>query len=645
LFHRILVTIPVALCALSVSPASLAKAVAAAAPPETASVAAAPALDPWLDDPWLSEAGPSLSDPPGVVAATSGEDRVIQVWRAAPPNPEARAAALRRLRLEYGLGNLRIPARIVNTTPTDADAAAAAAATELALELAPGMPALRWARIQHLWQRDESGAAVKEFGELLWSMAHQLESQLWLVGNGLLIAWLVGLVAAGAFIVLLGLKAIPHAAHDLGDLLAAGMPASARFALIASLLLLPLWLGEGVAGFVLAAFALAFLYGRSNERSVLVMTAIFWVVALHPFARWASVAATVVDLDPIARSALAVANGMASRADVERLEAAFDEDLVAAHALAYRDRRFGDEDAAKRRLEALIDRYPADPVVLANLGNQQMRAGDMKGAIDRYERAATQINSPDLLFDLSQAYANVLRIDESEATLARAQQFGDHEVGALSSLTDPKLVADLEFPIELVGERLRTEGLAHAQPIQLAQILAPGRLGRSFGATGTGFAAALLVASMLGGRFDRSSLCSRCSHRVCSRCDRRLANGELCASCHHLFRNPEATDPKLRMARMQTLAKRDARLSGLLDVGSIVVPGLAGLSIRRPDLALLGIGFSVAALAWHRWPTGLIVDPLWIGPLGSLFFTALGAMALAGHASIVVGSLIARRNR
>lgn len=636
--HRILVAAAVLLAGLvlpAVAPAQSASPVDAVAAP----FEAVPAFDPWLDDPWLTDVGPLLPAPP----TENARDRVIQAWQSAPPTPQARTAALRRLRLEYGLGDLRAPAQVVRSAMPPEDAAIG---TTLARELAPGMPALQWAHVVDLWRGREAGAAVKAFGEMVWEMGHQLESQLWLIGNGMLLMWIVALASAAAFVALVGLKAVPHAAHDLGDLLAGGMPAFARHALFASVLLLPLWLGEGLAGVALVLFAVAFLYGAPRERSVLVMAAIALVVALHPLAQWASVAATVVDRDPVARSALAVTRGTAARADVERLEAAFGEDVIAAHAVAYRARRFGMDEVAKERLEALAERFPVDPVVLANRANIEMRAGRTKAAIGHYEHAAVQLESPELLFDLSQAYASVLRMDESESTLAHAQRIGDDEVAALSSLSDPQLVADLAFPIDVLAQRLRTLGLAGGSPpVYLTRTLAPGRLGEDVWTAAIGFALAAVFGVMLSARFDRSSLCARCGHRNCTRCDGAVWTNDLCEDCHHLFKNPEATDPKLRMARMQVLARRESVVNALVDLGSVAVPGVAGLSMRRPDLALLGIALFVWLMAWRQWPAGVLVDPSWLGALAPICFAVLGSAALLGYAAIVVAGLVARRNR
>jgi hypothetical protein len=41
----------------------------------------------------------------------------------------------------------------------------------------------------------------------------------------------------------------------------------------------------------------------------------------------------------------------------------------------------------------------------------------------------------------------------------------------------------------------------------------------------------------------------------------------------------------------------------------------------------------------------VLVDPLWLGALAPLCFTFLGSLALVTYVAIVVGSLVASRNR
>jgi len=234
---------------------------------------------------------------------------------------------------------------------------------------------------------------------------------------------------------------------------------------------------------------------------------------------------------------------------------------------------------------------------------------------------------------------------EYETTIAHAQRLGDRDVAALSSLSDPHLVADLPFPIELVRDRFRALGLSAPHGALLSAAIAPGRLGAGWLPTAGAFAAAALAGLLLAARFDRSSLCSRCGHRICTRCEATVWSDELCEDCHHLFKNVSATDPKLRMARMQKLARRESRRSTLLDAASLIVPGVAGLAMRRPDVALLSLVFAAWIAAWWTWPEGLLADPMWIGELAPLAFAASAGAACAAYAAIVVRSLVARRNR
>jgi len=236
-------------------------------------------------------------------------------------------------------------------------------------------------------------------------------------------------------------------------------------------------------------------------------------------------------------------------------------------------------------------------------------------------------------------------MEEYERTLARAQRLDDHEVRALSSLGDSKLVADLAFPMEILRDRLRARGIAESPTAQLSEWIAPGRLGAGWTAMAIAFGAVVLGVALLGGRYDRSSVCMRCGHRICTRCEATVWSDELCEDCHHLFKNPEATDPKLRMARLQTLSRRESRIQGLIGFGTLVVPGVAGLAIRRPDLALLGLVLFVWIVTWIRWPAGVLVDPLWLGALAPLCITLFGGLALVAYVAIVVRSLVASRNR
>ncbi len=592
-----------------------------------------------IADPWLSEEGPPV---PAPADESAPEERVVAAWRQAPDAAYARAAALRRVRLEYGIGDLLAPARVILESATEDDPDIY---TGFARDLAPGVPMIQFEHVGALIRSGDTGSAIRSLRDALGSLARSLPAQLWMIENVSLLLLFVVLGASLGFILLAALQVFPHAAHDLGDLIAGSRaPVFARHAALAALLLLPFAMGEGVVGLALALFALAFAYGKASQRKVLVMAAILLVIGLHPLAQLVSIVTTIVDEDPIAKSVMAVVDRTESRADVERLESAYAEDLVAAHALAYRARRYGLEALSRNRLEALRERVPTDGVVLAGLANIAMRRGETEAAIGLYERAAAQIDSPILLFDLSQAYAHAFRMEEAEATLSRAQRMDADVVAALSGLGDADLVADLPFPSTLLRDRFRFVAMSDHPSFDLAEAFAPGRLGERWFVSASAFALVALFCLLFANRFDHSSRCIRCGDRICTRCQETVWSEELCDDCHHLFQYPDATDPSLRMARLQALSRREVRVNRILAAGAVLVPGMAGLVARRPDFAMSGLLLFGWILAWVIWPMGVFEDPLLMGDAALLGFAIPGVLSVVAYVGIVVTSLAIRKN-
>ncbi|MFK7894300.1 MAG: tetratricopeptide repeat protein [Myxococcota bacterium] len=590
-----------------------------------------------VNDPWLSEQGPAVTP-----VAVAREDRVRTTWSKAPPRSHARTAALHRLRLESGLADLVAPAHVVLTDPVGETRSVYSG---LARDLAPNTPSIQMAHARALWAADDIGGAIRAAGEAFGTILFSLAVQLWLIENVAFLLLVVVLGAALGFLLLAGLEVFSHAAHDLGDLLSPAMPSFARVAALSSLILLPLCFGEGVLGVSLALFGLAFIYGKSNQRSVLVIAALLLVIGLHPLAQLVSGATSIAERDPVLLSAFAVVQGTASPADIERLDAAAGEDRAAAHAMAYHARRFGQIEESRERLEAISGQYPSDPVALTNRGNIEMRNGNTDGALANYEGAANLIESPELLFSLSQAYAGSFRMEEYERTLSRAQQFGAERVSELSAFDDAHLVADLGYPMGLLRSRLIQLALSLEPKMTVAEVLAPGILGKEWVVTCSAFVVVALVSLLLGSRFDHASLCIRCGHRICTRCEETVWSEDICEDCHHLFQYPEATDPSLRMARLQALSERDVFLSRVWLVLSLICPGAAGIGARRPDFAMFGLILFGIVATWAIWPAGAFQDPLMMGAMAWLFFAVPGVIALLGYAGVTFASVLVRKHR
>ncbi len=603
----------------------------------TESVASAGEVADPAADPWLSDQAPVLANPVEVA-----EERVDAAWRGAHPTDHARAAALRRVRLEFGLGDLVGPATVIAANATDDERHLL---TDLARDLAPGVPAFRFDHAFALLGSGDTGAGTLALVEAGWAIAQSLVAQLWWLENVSYVVLAVLVAASFAFMLLAALLVWPHAAHDLGDLLSADTPNFARHAALAALLLTPVVFGEGLLGFALALFALGFWYGGSRQRNALAMAAILFVVGVHPVAKLSAVSRQLVDGDPVVASTLRVLGDHEATADVEVLEAAAPTDAIAAHALAYRDRRHGLTESSRERLLAIVEAHPSDFVALANLGNIEQRRGNGAAAIDYYERAAAVEYDATLLFDLSQAYAGAFRMEEYEATIARAQGVDGEEVAALSSLGEATLVADLGFPMFQLRDRFTGVLLAAEAESRLMAIVVPGRLSGAWYVTAGAFAILALLGLLVADRWDHASNCHRCGHRICNRCEDTVWSSEICEDCHHLFQYPEATDPSLRMARLQALSEREVRFDRVWLALSILVPGVAGFSARRPDLAMLGLLFFAWIAAAVVWPTGPFEDPLLMGDAAWLAFALPGVIAAFAYAGVVVLGLIVRKSR
>ncbi|MGH0034334.1 MAG: tetratricopeptide repeat protein [Myxococcota bacterium] len=599
-------------------------------------------------DPLAAPASPqgSTSAPEAdsvAAAAASGRTRVERAWFGAGADLGARASALRLEALAMGADDMEGASRAL-IAPGAGDPSSALSRSLTAVNLSPDLPSARMVAARALWNEGERVQALEQVVAGLWAIPHHVEASLWLVSS--LLTMLVTVMVCGslAFIVLAGLRVFSHAAHDLGDLVAHSLPSFAGAALLGSLLLIPLIFGEGLFGMILVLLCLGVAYGDARHRMALTLAGVLVVIGMYPLVQVAGRALDAIQADPVATAALMVVRDSASEADVEVLRRVEDEDTLAAHALALRARRVGDEEAAFQRYTALRERNPRDAVVLANLGNLHFRRGDVETAVGFYEKAALLEDSPRLLFNLSQAYARLFRMEEFEKALQLAQSTGADEVAELSRLGDPDFVADLPMPLGDLGMRLVQASRGDAFAAVVSAPIAPGRLGESWLHAAGALVVAALLGSLLSGRYERSSRCRRCGVRICARCDGTVWNSDTCDGCHLLFHRPEATDASLRMARLTALRNRETRVGRLSLLASLLIPGMGGLLARRPDLAFVGLLFAAWAAVTFAWRGGVVPDPLAVGAAGPLAFILTGVFCLAGYLVVVTWGWLIRRS-
>jgi tetratricopeptide (TPR) repeat protein len=595
---------------------------------------AAPA-DPALP-PAVAEAARPASGP-----LPSHVEILERVWNA-PGTPLAeRVARTRAQMVQLGLPSLEPAARALLVARDPGDAVARARA---AVELAPDLPAARTALAAALLAHgDLLGAGAAALGALA-ALPRHLDARLWMEATLLEVAVLALLAGSALYLLVAASLVVPRAAHDLGDLVlrraAPSVPACARGALLATVLLLPAVLGEGPFGCVLGLFTVVFLYGEGGSRAAAAAAALLVVAALHPAEDRARHAFAAVAADPLVPALDAAQRSVPSPLDLVRLERAAGADPLAAESLALRAKRDGrlvEADAALRALAA----DSRDARLLANAANARLLVGELDSAIELYERALELEESPVLLFNLSQAYARAIRLSEHEAVLTRAQDLDAAAVDALLASQDARgpLVADEPVPTGVLHRRLHQRAGETGTLSPLRAALAPGFLGgdplRSVAALG------LLagVALALSGVFRASRACDRCGARLCPRCDRRGGAQGLCEACTRLHHRPETTDPQLRFERLAALRARGRREARLHFALALVVPGSAGLLGGRPARALAatllvcGAGASVAACF------ELLPDPFAVGGAGALLLSALAAACAVLYGALLVAAL------
>ena len=587
-----------------------------------------------------SSLDPSRGPQPSLVERAEYRSEVERAWFSGGSDLSNRARVARTRALQLGATNYEAAARAL--VAGNLEGVIRLERAVLAVRLAPDLPLARMELAGAYLDDGQYGNAAREVVAGVKAIPRNLEATLWLAASLLAMFAAVLTLASLVFIFWVGASVFRHAAHDVGDLVSRQMPDFARVALLVSLLLVPVLLGEALMGLLLGLFLLGFVYGDAGHLRTLTLSAVLLVIGLYPMTRIAGVALTVQGSDPVATAADAVVRSMSSPADIEVLVGAGD-DWLAVSALALHERRSGNPDVAMARYERLLQETPSDPVVLANLSNMHFARGENERSIQLGERAAGLVHSATLLFNLSQAYARSFRMDEFEEAMAEAQRLDPARVADLSQAAAPDFVADLPFPLARIRNRMIDKASGDRLVGPVSRTLMPGRLGESWVHTSGGLLAMALLGLRLRRRWEHSSCCSRCGRRICNRCDGSVWNGQTCNGCHHLFHRPETTDPAMRMSRLSDLRAREAQLGKVALAASMLVPGLGGLLAKRADLSFLGLFFFAWGSVLLLWRDGIVADPLAVGAAGPLVFAAAGGIALLGYGIVVAAGLMIRR--
>jgi tetratricopeptide (TPR) repeat protein len=575
----------------------------------------------------------------------SGLERIERAWRTPSASLDKQVTLIRRASLELGIWNLDAAARSALAGSLGSDRLENA---RVAVRLAPDLPAGRIELARAIWLNgDAPMAALRAALAALTAIPRHVEASLWFGGSLLFILGLCFVLAGLWCIALVGGAALPHAAHDLGDLLPGKAPRFARVALLAALLLAPVALGEGLLGLCLVLAAIGCFYGDLRQRLTVFLAASLFILGAYPVLQLAAGTLEAFFADPVAEAAISTAQGFAHPVDQARLEAAAESDPLAARALAMRARRAGTLDDADAHYQKLLLEAPDDPVIANNAANVRLNLGQMESALALYRRSVSLRPDPVVLFNLSQAHGRAFQMDQLSDALAQAQHLDGALVAELTALQGAEpvgFVVDQPLASALIWERILRSMHGERMAREIRSLFAPGRLGSDRVFAAALFAGILVVFAALGTRISRSQRCGRCGNNICARCDPDSRGRSVCSGCKLLFQPSETTDRELRLARIAELRTRDERVERWAVLASFLIPGVAGLLAKRSLRCLFGCVFAVLALLALIWRNGVVPDPMLAGATAPLAALLIAAVSLLGYFVIVVLSLATRRN-
>jgi tetratricopeptide (TPR) repeat protein len=589
------------------------------------------------------------SDPAPPARLTSDLGRtgvaVRLAWWNEAEDAAARTQRTRRAALQHGMLNLDPAARLLigsDLSGTGFEQAHAAVA------LSPDLPAARMALARETWLKGDSPiAAVRTaFGALL-AIPRHLKASIWFSATTLYICALALIAAGFLTIIIYGVFAFIHAAHDIGDLIAPAMPIFARAALLGAAIFVPLALHQGLLGLALTLFSVGLSYGATRQRLVLCLAAIAVLVGAFPMARLTGTLLTAY-VEPPLEAAVFATDGFALPGELRLLESAAESDPMAAMALAVAHRRAGNLAEADAQYRALLQREPANYAAANNAANVKLELGQLESAIGLYRRSLEKNTSATVLFNLSQAQGQAFKLDDVGPTLASAQQLDSARIAELTLLQGSDLTrftVDLPLPRRMLWERVLAARPGESFGAELRSAFAPGVLGQNVWLPVGVFGSIAILSLVAASRWKRSHWCGRCGRRMCPRCEPELGEEKDCESCNRLFLHPETTDRAMRAARVNALRSREQRLARVRLIVSILLPGVAGALARCPWASFIGALSAAIATVAIFWHNGVTPDPLMAGAAAPMAFGLISVLALFCYGASVTFALAARSRR
>jgi tetratricopeptide (TPR) repeat protein len=503
----------------------------------------------------------------------------------------------------------------------------AVARAELAVQLAPDLPAA------HLWlarahfARDWSG--VKAVGGALMGAAKAAGRDPFtrraMLGD-LIGALLAGIFAAACLAVLVFfLRNARLSLHDFHHLFPSGASPAQTGLLALVLLCLPMVLNLGLFAVVAVALAASWLYLTAAEK-VIASIALAAFAALPYGAMGASrltelsgtLAAEVQEIEHGADAADATGRLAAQVAAGEKLPP------LALVAVGRSLKRRGDLDGAQKVLARAIELDPRVPESHLNLGNVLLLKGDPDGAKTAYLAAVDRSTSNVAVlaaahFDLSKVFYRQAALDKGQEARRKAVTEDPGLADRVAAEDDLHANAYLVDAV-LTAEQIESINAASTRPEAVAEQVRA-RLGGAVPAGGwpwvpAGFLAVLWLVSLFSARIVPASACVKCGRPVCRRCDG--VGGGLCGQCVNVFVKKGVVDARDRLRKEVQVRQHAKRTLLLTRALAIIGGGIGHLAAGGAVRGFLFLAGMLACLFALWFAPGVLPAPLpspWSGTL------------------------------
>ena len=517
---------------------------------------------------------------------------------------------------------------------------------ETAVALDPDLPEARWGLVS-------TAARTRRWGELVSGVPKAVRATLTdrearrVFLARLSVVGVLSLAAAG--LALVALLAVAHGRrllHDLKELAARHVPASAETVAAVALLLSPLILSLDVVWFALALFVATFGYASRSQRLAAAAGVLALVPVLPVLDRVGFELAGTAS--PIFRGSEALAESRYDQRVLDDLEAVknvLPEDADVRFLLGRLYQALGQNDRAVAEYTMGAQVAPSDTRCLVNRGNIRFVDGDFGSAQEDFQ-AALDRDARDVpaRYNLSLVYAETFRTVEAAQTLQEARALDARQVQRFQDQPSLVKVVSLGYPVGEARQKIRAlsgdprsrrllghfrtyrAGVAWATPLLWAALLAvPAAVGLDTRRRrGRGYA----------------EVCQKCGRTFCRRCKPMAESALLCSQCVHVYLKKDGVSIETKLLKVEEVKRRRSWAGALRIVLNVPLPGAAAFFDGRAGRAAACLGlFSAGVVALAGW-SQLVVGTR---PGGAPAWATVVLPAALAASGFVLGQLSTRR--